>query len=291
MTLAPDSRTRDLDGDDLARERVAFDVRDDDFRLFRAACLMARVAGHEPDVDAVERQVRALAQRVRGRLHDDASWSMQLASLLEVLFVEEGFAGEFDDYDAPENSFLDVVLERHRGLPIALSLVTVEVAQQAGIDAYGIGFPGHFVVGFPTEIDGKPEVVVVDPFHKGRLLGPTELEAQLRALGSADALDASHLAPSTSSAILQRMLNNLRSSYARRQDAACLARVLSRQLLFQPSSALLHLERGQLRHELLDDDGAHSDASTALALAGSGPQAAAARALLHMLAQHARFLN
>jgi regulator of sirC expression with transglutaminase-like and TPR domain len=64
-----------------------------------------------------------------------------------LLGVTHGFAGDRDDYDHPDNSMLDVVLSRGRGLPILLSVLYIEVARRAGDPLAGVGLPGHFVVG------------------------------------------------------------------------------------------------------------------------------------------------
>ena len=60
-------------------------------------------------------------------------------------------------------------------------------------------------------------------------------------------------------AVMFRLLNNLRGTYARRQDPAHLEAVLSRMLLLKPRAADLLLERAQSRHLLLDAEGAFAD--------------------------------
>ena len=66
----------------------------------------------------------------------------------EVLGGVHGFEGDRKHYDDPQNSMLDVVLDRRRGLPILLSVVYIEAARRAGIALSGVGLPGHFVVGY-----------------------------------------------------------------------------------------------------------------------------------------------
>ena len=65
----------------------------------------------------------------------------------ELLGGAHGFEGDREHYDDPQNSMLDLVLSRRRGLPILLSVVYVEVARRAGIKIAGVGLPGHFIVG------------------------------------------------------------------------------------------------------------------------------------------------
>lgn len=72
-----------------------------------------------------------------------------LVSLCRRLFVELGFRGDSRSYHSPVNSFLHRVLERRLGIPITLSVVTLEVARRAGMTLEPIGMPAHFLVRDP----------------------------------------------------------------------------------------------------------------------------------------------
>ena len=52
--------------------------------------------------------------------------------------------GNRDRYDDPRNSFLNEVLERRTGIPIALAVVYLEVARRAGVRVAGDQLPGTF---------------------------------------------------------------------------------------------------------------------------------------------------
>jgi regulator of sirC expression with transglutaminase-like and TPR domain len=135
---------------------------------------------------------------------DAAAALDELDALGEVLGARHGFAGAGDTYDDPDNSMLDLVLERGRGLPIALSVVYVETARRAGIALDGVGLPGHYVVGqFPAN-GGRP--VLLDPFAGGVRLAVPEDAAPpgLRPWGAHETA--------------LRMLNNLVGTYTRRND-------------------------------------------------------------------------
>ncbi|HVF80149.1 MAG TPA: transglutaminase-like domain-containing protein [Solirubrobacteraceae bacterium] len=135
-----------------------------------------------------------------------AAGSNELDALIEVLGRQHGFAGARDEYDHPDNSMLDLVLERGRGLPIALSVVYVETARRAGIALDGVGLPGHYVVGqFPG---GGAAPTLLDPFAGGVRLDASS--AVTAASGSIRAWGAHETA--------LRMLNNLVGSYTRRND-------------------------------------------------------------------------
>jgi hypothetical protein len=122
----------------------------------------------------------------------------QLDALEEVLGSREGFCGDVDEYDHPDNSMLDLVLRRHRGLPILLSVVWVEVARRVGIPLRGVGLPGHFVAGWFGE-DGP---LLIDPFKGGTRI--------------ADA--PSDVVPTAPHLTALRICSNLVGSYERRGD-------------------------------------------------------------------------
>ena len=96
---------------------------------------------------------------LRGALIASAQLSLDLgfaqaASVLAML-RKAGFQGAEQYYD-PDNSALELVLRRKRGIPISMAAVTIGVCEALGLDARGINFPGHFLV----TIEGE----LVDPF-------------------------------------------------------------------------------------------------------------------------------
>jgi regulator of sirC expression with transglutaminase-like and TPR domain len=148
---------------------------------------------------------------------------------VEVLGGEHGFAGDREKYDDPDNSMLDLVLARRRGLPILLSVVYVEVARRAGIALAGVGLPGHFVVGH----FGADPPVLLDPFGGGREIEVSARDDQLR--------------PWTAHEIAMRMLNNLVAAYERRGDVSAAIRAASMRLELPADGSWRQILRAELR--------------------------------------------
>ena len=71
-------------------------------------------------------------------------------AVVRHLFGTIGLHGDRETYYDPANSLLHRVLDRRRGIPITLSIVTIEVGRRVGLDLVGVGMPGHFLVGDPT---------------------------------------------------------------------------------------------------------------------------------------------
>ena len=131
-----------------------------------------------------------------------------LEGLRRHLFEELGFTGNREEYGDPRNSFLDQVLDRRRGIPISLSIVTVEVARRLGVGLVGVGMPGHFLVGVVDD----PQVFL-DPFGGGQVLDPAGCEALFRELGGTGPFFPAYLDPVGPRAILTRMLANLQNLF------------------------------------------------------------------------------
>lgn len=156
----------------------------------------------EVDAAAAFARLDALGERLSERLEATPPVPAEEARVTAaVLGGEEAFVGDDEDYDHPDNSMLDLVLERRRGLPILLSVVYVEVARRAGIALAGVGLPGHYVVGHFGEVPP----LLLDPFDGGARLNPSTA-LDLRAWGPHETA--------------LRMLNNLVGSYRRRADLA-----------------------------------------------------------------------
>jgi regulator of sirC expression with transglutaminase-like and TPR domain len=276
----------EIEADELALERVAFDVEREGFDLFRAACLLPRIEGRSVDVQACVEHVEALGARAKAASGASADEDTRRQRLLALLFDELGFAGDEDDTDAPRNSFVPEVLRRRMGLPITLSLIVCAVADAAGVAAFGVGLPRRFVVALGT----RRSFVLVDPFRRGATLSPEDIRAITGAPHDEAIVEA--VTSTTPRAILTRMLVNLHGSYLRRRDADALVAVLSRMAILEPRNAALFLQRGQVRLEQADFAGALADLAAARRLGSLDPdQTRAAAELERRLNDGQRYSN
>ena len=138
------------------------------------------------------------------------------------LFDELGFAGNKDAYYDWRNSCLDRVIETRTGIPISLSILMIEVGRRVGVRLVGVGMPAHFLVRSADD-----DTTFFDPFDGGRQLDRDDARALFETItrGQAPWSD-SHLDPTPNRAIVIRMLNNLKSVFARRSDEVRFALVM-----------------------------------------------------------------
>jgi regulator of sirC expression with transglutaminase-like and TPR domain len=187
-------------GEEQTRARFAALVArpDDEIPLDEAALLIAASARPELDVAAE-----------LGRLDELAAGCKEpsLDGLTHHLFDELGFRGNTEEYQDPDNSYLDQVLRRRVGIPITLSVLTMEVGRRIGVALDGIGMPGHFLVRHRAD-----PTTFLDPFGGGRRLDVAGCRAIFTSLGGTG-WDESYLAPVGARAILTRMLLNLQGIF------------------------------------------------------------------------------
>jgi regulator of sirC expression with transglutaminase-like and TPR domain len=202
-----------------------------------------------PVVDATERFAELVGQRpesavpldeaaflIAAHAHDGLDVAEQLGRLDDLagavdgtgldavctsLFEREGFSGNRAEYYDAENSYLDAVLDRRRGIPITLSVVAMEVARRVGIGLVGIGMPGHFLIR-----TADAPYVYVDAFDGGRRMSPEDCAELFVNMTGGQVLDPGALEPVGTLAILGRMLNNLKGIALQGSDRPMLAWVL-----------------------------------------------------------------
>ncbi|HTW93447.1 MAG TPA: transglutaminase-like domain-containing protein [Tepidisphaeraceae bacterium] len=194
-----------------------------------------------PDVDPaqVDAQLQRYADLVRSRVKGSQQQAL-LAHLHEVLFEEEGFVGNTDDYYNPNNSYLPTVLATKRGLPITLSLVYKTVAERLGLRVWGVGLPGHFLVAMEQERHDEP--MLIDPFAAGRILTIDEARQRMTELfGGEMEWSDDLLQPASNRHWLTRMLQNLLHIFGSSDRYADVAAILELEMLLWPAQG--HLQR------------------------------------------------
>src|SRR5262249_16943981 len=114
--------------------------------LVRISLEIARDAYPELDPDPYVARIEALAQRVRGRCASFDRPRPVLRQINRVLYIEEGFRGNRDEYYDPRNSYLNDVIERKTGIPITLALLYARLAERLGLAVGGLCLPAHFML-------------------------------------------------------------------------------------------------------------------------------------------------
>ncbi len=200
--------------------------------LARIALEIARDAYPALDMEAYLLRLELLADRVRERCHSLEKPRLVLGQINWVLFVEEGFQGNADQYDDPRNSYLNEVLDRKMGIPISLSVVYWRVAQRVGLSVGGLNLPAHFMLRVGSTAQDS---IIVDPFHSGALLDREGCRKQIaRQIGRPVAIDEALFEPCSMVQVVSRMLRNLKTIYVQSHEYAAAVPVIRRIVALNP---------------------------------------------------------
>jgi regulator of sirC expression with transglutaminase-like and TPR domain len=258
----------------------------DDAHFSQLEAAVAIAQDEEPmlDVQGVLAEIDALAARLKQRIAADTAALARLRYLNRYFFQELGFSGNVNDYYAADNSYLHRVLATRRGIPITLALIYIEIAQQIGLEARGVSFPGHFLI----KVKMPQGEVILDPFS-GRSLSRDDLEERLapykRRQGLTGDLDVPlglFLQSATARAVLARMLRNLKEIHRTAEDWGRLLAVMQRLVVLLPEDWDERRDRGLVYAELGDAAAARADLAAYLS---HRPQADDASAIGRRLAQ------
>lgn len=236
---------------------VAPEIEDE--RIDLLAAVLAIAASEYPKLDhvAYRRRFEDLAQRVKNALPAYPEPAQIIAAVNRVLFDEEGFSGNRDDYYDRRNSYINEVLDRKLGIPITLALVYMEVARRVGLAVLGVGMPGHFLLKF---FDLAGQETLLDVYERGRVLSPSECQARLDQIYAGNvSLQPEFLQTVNKRQMLTRMLNNLKNIHLTSRDFRRALMVIDMILAIYPRSAEEVRQRALLRYNVGQMRGAVED--------------------------------
>lgn len=234
---------------------TACDESSTDIPLDRACLLVSAVFDPTVDVDEYVARLDRFAQTAAATAEHSDSYAM-IGAVLRTLFTAEGFRGNANAYDEPENSQLAAVIDRRTGIPITLSIVLMEVSRRVGLPLQGVGLPGHFVVRFPDETSR----LYIDPYAGGAVLDVPQCVALFERLyrGRLTWRDE-FLAPISQRAILKRVLLNLKNSLSQAKNYTAALAAIQLRMAVDPNDATELRDRGILFARLRRYDRAIED--------------------------------
>jgi regulator of sirC expression with transglutaminase-like and TPR domain len=256
--------------------------------LAEAALLIAKEEYPDLKVADYIGRLDAMAAEIQAQVNCTADPHGMIDALNTYLFQAQGFRGNSEDYYDPRNSFLNDVLDRRTGIPITLSTVYLAVGGRLGLRLHGVGMPGHFLVKYMA----PDEEVVIDPFHGGAVVTPTDCQRLLdRVYGGKLTFEPRFLTTLGTRRILARMLANLKVIYFNNHAYAKALSTVDRLLILDPRAATEVRDRGLLASQLRRFTEATADLERYLFLAPEAEDADVIRAHLRSMRERAASMN
>ena len=234
--------------------------------------------GRSVEVEDVLAALQALASRAFLHVGSSGPASDRVRGLVAFL-SSLGFGSDGVDFDAPEGSFLGLVLETRRGLPLTVSVVFLDLARQLALPMEGLSTPGRFLLRSRGEED-----LVIDPFAV-RVVTDAECTKLFRSILGRDdvAFARERSRAATVREMVTRILVNLRAGYGRRAELAAALACTDRILLLWPDDLGELFRRGALYEQIGFVPSAIRDFERVSALAPDSDAAGAARERLEHL--------
>ncbi|MBL7888757.1 MAG: transglutaminase family protein [Bacteroidia bacterium] len=189
--------------------------------LLEGALLIAKYQYPDIDFAKIKKQIEQIKQDVWLELNDNLTALEKVKIINHILFDVHNFSGNTTNYHAPQNSYINNVLESKKGNPLLLSIIYTIISQSLEIPIYGVNLPEHFILCYvDTEHMGVPStegevgsnvLFYINPFSKGAVFSKREIDAFLKQL-KLDNLEMFY-EPCSNLEIIKRLLRNLITSY------------------------------------------------------------------------------
>src|SRR6185436_1135699 len=194
--------------------------------LLAGVILIARFQYPDLDETKVREQLNKIKREVYVELDKNLAPLQKVYLLNRVLFDSYGFNGNTSNFHAPQNSFINMVLETKKGNPLMLCVMYSIIAGQLDIPLYGVNLPEHFILAYQEKSNSEayeytyPEASVlfyVNAFSRGAIFSKKDIEQFLNKLNIKP--NKIFFEPCSNVDIIKRSLRNLAFSYQKLNEA------------------------------------------------------------------------
>lgn len=192
--------------------------------------------------DLKEQKIENLLEEIRRDAWMQMTYEMTPAEKVKILnhifYRVHKFSGNTANYQDPQNSYLNLVLESKKGNQISLAIVYSMVAQRLEIPIYGVNLPQHFILAYmndetapdenktaisdtserqynteirPIEEAQDAVLFYINAFNKGFIFSKKEVDYFLKQLNLRKRSE--FYLPCPSIEIVKRIIRNLIGSY------------------------------------------------------------------------------
>ena len=206
---------------DTLLEDIKLWIHTGDHDLLGGAILVVKYQYPDLNVEKLEQYVDTIKKEIWLELNENLT-ALEIVNIFNhIFFTNHNFSGNTANYHAPQNSFVNIVLESKKGNPLALSIIYMSIAQSLGIPVYGVNLPEHFVLSYlgnddDDQVDMSRVLFYINTFSKGTVFGKADIDQFVKRL-NVDPLSSYYL-PCSNRDMILRMIRNLSFSYQKLGD-------------------------------------------------------------------------
>lgn len=184
--------------------------------LLTGMLLIAEYRYPELNKEKIRQKIDLIRKDIWLELNNNITALEEIKILNHVIFDIHGFKANKENFYAPENSFINDLLDFKQGNPISLSVLYSILAQKLDVPVYGVNLPEHFVLAYidspaPQTAGIEDILFYINAFNGGIVFTRKEISDFLSKIEITP--QDYHFIPCSNSVILERVINNLIHTY------------------------------------------------------------------------------
>lgn len=185
--------------------------------LIEGVVAVARYQYPDLKTDAVKQQLNEIKNDIWLELNSNLT-ALEIVRVVNHIFFDiHGFTGNTTNFHAPQNSFINIVMETKKGNPLMLSILYIYLAEQLDLPIFGVNLPEHFVLAYTDNEQKKSDwknadvLFYINPFSKGTVFSKKDIDQFLKQIKLEH--NDSYYKPCDNVKMLERLLRNLSNSF------------------------------------------------------------------------------
>jgi regulator of sirC expression with transglutaminase-like and TPR domain len=184
--------------------------------LLKGYLLVTRTQYPDLDEEKTIIEVEQMKMNIWLELNDNLTALENVKVMNHILFEILKFEGNKINLNAPQNQYLNTLLENRKGSPLSLGMLYTILASKLKLPIHGVNLPQHYILAYLTDAGIKEPtkddvLFYINPFNKGAVFTKREIELFLKQMKIQP--DDTFFTPCSNIDSIERMINNLIYSY------------------------------------------------------------------------------
>ncbi len=186
--------------------------------LLEGATIIAKNQYPELKTDKILKAVNKIEKDVWLELNEDLTALEKIKIINHILFDVHKFKATSLNYNSPQNSYINHVLETKKGNPISLGIIYLIIAQNLELPIFAINLPNNFLLAYFDIYNEKEPLLAkdnilffVNPYHQGELLSINEVQYYLKKVNIVD--NDNYYLPNTNIEVIRNLLLYIIDAY------------------------------------------------------------------------------
>jgi regulator of sirC expression with transglutaminase-like and TPR domain len=153
--------------------------------ILEGAYLIANYQYPDLKYDYIEKLFEVLRKDVWLELNNNLTALEKTRVINHILYEIHQFTGNSSNFYAPQNSYINLVLESKKGNPLTLGIIYIAIAQKLDLPIFGVSMPKNFILAYIDQYnfefaEDNEVLFYINPYNKGAVLGKREIDYFLK---------------------------------------------------------------------------------------------------------------